>query len=330
MFDIQNRRYIGSKATLSDWIFENIPDKYKAGTFVDIFAGTGVIAKNAMSEFNKVIINDFLYSNFVIYTAFFGKGSFSKNKLENFFKLMNDSRNIESNYVSKNYGDKYFSKNTAKKIGFIREEIENKKYGLNKREKSIALASLLYSADKIALTVGHYEVFHRQQKETQPFIYSMIQPYKNTNVEIYREDSNKLVKKIKGDIFYVDPPYNSRQYSRFYHVLETITKWDKPKLEGVAMKPPTENASEYSKTKAPVVFKDLINNIDAKLIVVSYNNTYKSKSSSSKNKIELEEIEELMKNKGKTEIISRDHKFFTSGKTSFNDHKEFLFITKVS
>ena len=39
---------------------------------------------------------------------------------------MNESKNIDTNYVSKNYGDKYFSKNTAKKIGFIREEIENK------------------------------------------------------------------------------------------------------------------------------------------------------------------------------------------------------------
>ena len=77
---------------------------------------------------------------------------------------MNDSRNIESNYVSKNYGDKYFSNNTAKKIGFIREEIDNKKNGLNKREKAIALASLLYSADKIALTVGHYEVFLQTTK----------------------------------------------------------------------------------------------------------------------------------------------------------------------
>ena len=72
------------------------------------------------------------------------------------------------------------------------------------------MASLLYSADKIALTVGHYEVFHRQQKETQPFTYQMIQPYKNTNVEIYREDSNELVKKINGDVFYIDPPYNSQ------------------------------------------------------------------------------------------------------------------------
>ena len=329
MFEIQNRRYIGSKATLSDWIFENIPNEYKAGTFVDIFAGTGVIAKNALSQFNNVVINDFLYSNFIIYTAFFGNGSFSKNKLENFFKLMNDSKNIESNYISKHYGDKYFSMKTAKKIGFIREEIDSKKYGLNKREKAIALASLLYSADKVALTVGHYEVFHRQQKESKPFLYQIIKPYKNSNVEIYREDSNDLVKKIKGDVFYVDPPYNSRQYSRFYHVLETITKWDKPKLEGVAMKPPTENSSSYSKTNAPEVFKDLIENINGKLIVVSYNNTYRSKSSSSKNKIELDEIESIMKSVGKTKIISENYKYFTSGKTNFSDHKEYIFITQL-
>lgn len=330
MFDIQNRRYIGSKANLSNWIFENIPNKYKTGTFVDIFAGTGIVSKNSLSDFNKVIINDFLYSNFIIYTAFFGKGSFSKKKLENFFRLMNNSKNYKTNYVSKNYGDKYFSIPTAKKIGHIREEIENKEYGFNKKEKAIAIASLLYSADKIALTVGHYEVFHRQQKENKPFVYQMIKPYLNKNVEIYRENSNELVKKIKGDVFYIDPPYNSRQYSRFYHVLETITKWDKPKLEGVAMKPPTENVSEYSKTKAPEAFEDLISNINSKLIVVSYNNTYKPKSSSSKNKIQLDEIETVLKDKGKTEIISSDHKFFTSGKTSFTDHKEFLFITKVS
>tara|TARA_Y100000389_G_scaffold174950_1_gene185304 strand:+ start:221 stop:1213 length:993 start_codon:yes stop_codon:yes gene_type:complete len=330
MYEIQNRRYIGSKANLSDWIFANIPNKYRNGTFVDIFAGTGIVAKNSLEEFNKVIMNDFLFSNHIIYTAFFGKGNFSKKKLEYFFLLMNKSRHHKNNYISINYGGKYFSMPTAKKIGYIREEIENKEYGLNKKEKAIAIASLLYSADKIALTVGHYEVFHRQQKENKPFVYQMIKPYLNKNVEIYRENSNELVKKIKGDVFYIDPPYNSRQYSRFYHVLETITKWDKPKLEGVAMKPPTENVSEYSKTKAPEAFEDLISNINSKLIVVSYNNTYKPKSSSSKNKIQLDEIETVLKDKGKTEIISSDHKFFTSGKTSFTDHKEFLFITKVS
>ena len=48
--------------------------------------------------------------------------------------------------------------------------------------------------------------------------------------------------------------------------------------------------SEYCKTKAPEKFHELITNINSNYIAVSYNNTYKSKSSSSKNKITLEQI----------------------------------------
>ena len=74
---------------------------------------------------------------------------------------------------------------------------------------------------------------------------------------------------MSADIVYIDPPYNSRQYSRFYHVLETLTLLDNPELTGVALKRPEENMSEYCRNKAPVVFEDLIKNIKAKYIVVS-------------------------------------------------------------
>ena len=40
----------------------------------------------------------------------------------------------------------------------------------------------------------------------------------------YNEDANELIKKISGDILYIDPPYNDRQYLPNYHVLETIDK----------------------------------------------------------------------------------------------------------
>jgi len=56
---------------------------------------------------------------------------------------------------------------------------------------------------------------------------------------------------------YIDPPYNSRQYSRFYHVLETLIKWDKPKLYGVALKPEPENMSDYCRNNARHKFSEL-------------------------------------------------------------------------
>lgn len=48
----------------------------------------------------------------------------------------------------------------------------------------------------------------------------------------YNQDINRLIRDIKGDVLYLDPPYNSRQYCSNYHVLETIARYDNPVLSG--------------------------------------------------------------------------------------------------
>jgi adenine-specific DNA-methyltransferase len=148
-------------------------------------------------------------------------------------------------------------------------------------------------------------------------------------VEIIRGDANLAATIVSADIAFLDPPYNSRQYSRFYHVLENLAEWKKPKLFGVALKPEPQNISDYSKTSAPAVFADLVEKLNCRYLVVTYNNTFSPKSSSSRNKITLEEITRILERKGSTTILSRGHRFFNSGKTDFDDHKEYLFITKV-
>ena len=42
----------------------------------------------------------------------------------------------------------------------------------------------------------------------------------NSNNVCYNIDANELIKTIKGDLLYLDPPYNSRQYCDAYHLLE--------------------------------------------------------------------------------------------------------------
>ncbi|MFA5935053.1 MAG: DNA adenine methylase [Candidatus Paceibacterota bacterium] len=331
LINIENRRYIGSKAKLKSWIFSLIEKNCKGDTFADIFAGTGVIGAEASKKFKHIILNDLLYSNIVSYEAFFGKGEFSDKKVK---KIIDEYNNlnpklIEENYFSKNFGDKYFSKENSKIIGYIREDLEKRKNKLKKREYNIILASLIYSIDKIANTVGHYDAYIKKTIGDKRLCIKQIVPTKIKNVSIFQQDANFLSKKIKADVVYIDPPYNSRQYSRFYHLLETLVKWNKKELYGVALKPESENMSEYCTVKAPKVFADLIKNLKSKYIVVSYNNTYNSKSNSSKNKIKLEQIQKILEEKGSTEIHKKSHPFFNSGKTDFDDHQEWLFITKV-
>ena len=81
MFNLENRRYIGSKADLSDWIIELIQENCTGDTFADIFAGTAIISKKAAKKYSKLIINDFLYSNNIIYKAFFDSNGWDKEKV---------------------------------------------------------------------------------------------------------------------------------------------------------------------------------------------------------------------------------------------------------
>ena len=336
MFNMYNRRYTGSKYKLMEWIRELVKDNCEGKTFFDVFAGTGVVTEYLINDYEKFIINDFLYSNEVIYKGFLLQENYDMDKLANIVEIYNkkDRTKLEDNYVSINFGNKYFNDNDAKLIGKIREDLENKisKKEINNKEYYILLSSLLFSIDKIANTCGHYDAYRKIDNIESKFKYELILPKKldkKQKIEIFREDSNKLAKKIKADIAFIDPPYNSRQYSRFYHVLENITKWEKPELYGTALKPKEENMSEYCKTSAPKIFKDLIDNLNVKYIVVTYNNTYNSKSSSSKNKITLEEIKEILEEKGKTKVFDKPYKFFNAGKTDLKNHKEYVFITKV-
>lgn len=330
--NLESRRYIGNKAKLADWIMNIIlSETDRVNSFMDIFAGTASVAKTSYNHFNKLIINDILYSNHIIYKAFFLPEYWDIKKINKIANYYNSLiiNNLEENYFSENFGDKFFDYQNAKLIGFIREDIEQRKGDLTEKEYAILLASLIYSMDKIANTVGHYDAYIKKPIKYKPLNFSLINPCDIKNVEIYREDANALAKKVKADVVYIDPPYNSRQYSRFYHIYENLVKWEKPILYGVALKPEPENMSVYSTTKAKNVFADLVENLDTKYIAVSYNNTYNSKSNSSENKIKLEEIEDILNKKGVTKIFECSHKFFNAGKTDFNNHKELLFVTKV-
>lgn len=333
-FNIQQRRYIGSKYKLMPWIKELIKRNTKGDSFFDVFAGTGSVTEEMLSLYNTFYINDFLYSNEIIFNAFFDNAPYRKDVIENYKDKFNliTTRKVDDEYFSTNYGGKYFSVHDAEIIGEIRELIKVDNY-LNDREKYILLASLLYSTDCIANTVGHYDAYRKVKNIDDRFTFRLIKPIntKGKKIIITRKDANKLAPCVRADVTFLDPPYNSRQYSRFYHVLEEIAEWNKPKLYGVAMKPKPENMSDFSRVKAPEVFDNLVKNLKTKYIVTTYNNTYEdAKSSSSRNKITHKQILSSLNSVGTTKVFKHKYKFFNAGNTELKNHCEMLFITEVN
>ena len=332
LFSLESRRYIGCKTKLVDWIFNLIDEHtHDLHSFCDIFAGTGVVAYRALQKYERVVVNDFLHSNNIMYRAFFAPTEWSKEKVQTIIEEFNtiNPDKIRENYFSKNYGGKYFYHDTAKLVGYIRERLKDIRPQLTDKEYAILLASLIYSIDRHANTMGHFDAYHHKTPVAHQFRMRMIDVGSYEGVEIHREDSNQLARYLNVDLTYLDPPYNSRQYSRFYHVYENLVQWKKPQLYGTAMKPKEENMSDYCRSSAFNAFTDLVSHIGSRYLVVSYNNTYHSKSSSSENKIKLEQLEEVLNKCGNTQVFNHEFKAFNSGKTEFDDHREYLFITEV-
>jgi adenine-specific DNA-methyltransferase len=331
-FQIQNRRFLGNKYKLLGFIEDIVNEKCNGfNSFCDIFAGTGVVGERFNEKDIKIISNDLLFSNYFPLKAFFGSTQINLDVLKEKIDLLNNLKTNQDNYFSIHYGNTYFTLKNARKIGAIREEIN--KIADNENEKAVLITALLYATDKVANTVGHYDAY-RKNLDTIQLIQLLVPEItleNNTNNEVFREDANILIRKISCDVLYIDPPYNSRQYCDTYHLLENLATWEKPQVRGRAKKMDRSHLkSKYCLKTASKVFEDLIKNANCKHILVSYNNTGKSKDGRSNACIKDDEIVNILKNKGEIEIFERDYKAFTAGKSNTTGHIERIFYCGVT
>lgn len=329
---INNRRYLGNKYKLIPFIKEVIENNCgEISTIADIFAGTGAVASAFLDK--KVITNDNMYSNYICHIAWFSAEGYDENKIVKYIMYYNSIDTDEENYMSLNFADTYFSKKNCSKIGFIREHIE-KEYSIgniNSRERAILITALLYGMDKIANTCGHYDAYRKGAELDKILELSVPQPEKNNNPNnlFFNEDSNELVKHIEADLVYIDPPYNSRQYCDAYHLIENVARWEKPDVFGVAKKMNRSNLkSKYCTSEATLVFEELIKNIKAKYILLSYNNMAEKGNGRSNAKITDEDIFRILNAKGEVTVYSKKYKAFTTGKSSIKNNEERLFLCK--
>jgi len=330
---INNRRYLGNKYKLLPFITDVISSECgNFNSFADIFAGTGAVSSAYADK--HLIINDILYSNYLCHLTWFSNEAFDEKKIQKYIDYFNSDIPYEENYMTINFANTYFSSKVCSKIGFIREYIE-KEYSLGKingKERAMLITSLLYGLDKIANTCGHYDAYRQNVELTEDFILPCPEP----NIDLrdnlcFNSDANELVKNISADVVYIDPPYNSRQYSDAYHLVENIARWEKPDVHGIAKKMDRSSIkSKYCTRSAPKAFEDLISDIKAKYIVVSYNNMAKKGNDRSNAKISDTQLLETLKTKGSVKVFSEQFKAFTTGKSEYLDNQERLFVCKCN
>ncbi|MBX2078128.1 DNA adenine methylase [Campylobacter peloridis] len=331
-FNISARRYLGNKTKLLPFILNIINKNCKnIRSVADIFSGTGVVASAFIDK--TIYTNDILQSNYFCNVAWFSPENYDKDKIKFLLDDFNKYDKNENNYMRENFADTYFSAKVCSKIGFIRESIENLKESnkINEKEKAILITSLIYAMDKIAATCGHYDAYRKNEKLVNEINLTLPQFYNKLNINnrCFNKDANELIKEIYADLIYIDPPYNSRQYSDTYHLLENIATWKKPQVFGVARKMDRSMIkSKYCSNTANDTFVNLISNINAKYILLSYNNMSTKGNNRSNAKISDEVIIQSLNTRGEVSIFSQEHKAFSTGKSNIKDNYERLFLCK--
>lgn len=284
-------RFLGNKTRMLENINAVIEDNNISGSvFCDLFAGSGSVGDYFKSRFS-IVANDYLSClsiinkaklensqapKFVVFCKEFGIDPFTYFNQKSYIA---DSQYFITNNYSPIGGRQFFTEDNAIKIDGIRIEIEElyKNFIIDIKERNYLLASLIESVMGVSNTSGTYEAFLKiwDKRALKPFVLEPISICEtalfNKN-QVYNTDSNEFIRKIKGDILYIDPPYTITDYSAAYHLLESIARYDYPTIKGITGRRQENNIkSKYtSKEQALKNFEDIFRQAQFTHVLVSY------------------------------------------------------------
>ena len=286
-------RYIGGKTLFVDYIIDTIEAETEdIKTVIDIFSGSGTVGNALKAKQYSVWSNDFLYFSYVIARGTIGicaeplfkNFDFDVIEYLNHITLEDTAYSLQQCFIYNNYSPNencdrmYFQNENAIKIDLIRMQIEEwKQTGLlSEDEYFYLLAALINAVPYVANITG---VFGAYLKYWDKRTYNALRLEKpaiiatNAKMVCTNADYTQILSE-QYDLLYADPPYNAREYLPNYHVLETIARYDYPKLQGVTGMRSYDNQKSVfcKKSKVHSAFETLIRDCQSRYLLISYNN----------------------------------------------------------
>jgi adenine-specific DNA-methyltransferase len=213
----------------------------------------------------------------------------------------------------------------------MRQKIEEWKdtKRINDNQYFFLLSSLLENADAVANTASVYGAYLKHLKKSAQktlLLKGAAFDLNDATHEVYNEDANSLINEIDGDVLYLDPPYNARQYGSNYHLLNTIARYDNFVPNGKTGLRNYDRSLYCQKGKVSDVFENLIGNARFKYIFLSYNN---------EGLMSAQDVKRIMQKFGKYDLKTIPYQRFKADKTENRNHTatetvEYLHILEKS
>ena len=268
-------RYLGSKAATAETILKIVSDRVRDATFCDPFGGIGVLGSTFKRNGFEVHCCDILQNanNFQV-------ARIARSRVPAFRRLLKQTkmRGVSDVLRSLNLATQYsgwfeceysiqrqfFTRPNARRIAGCRRMILawDKEGWLTDSERAVLLASLVSSMDKVANTAGTYYAYLKNwyRKSLRPFEFRLISPTRGrSGCTSTLCDAVDLVASRKFDVLYLDPPYNDRCYSGYYHLPETIALQSTPRVKGMAGTP--HNQKRVSRFNCRATATDALNQL---------------------------------------------------------------------
>lgn len=281
-------RYIGSKARIADTIVD-LAGKPASGRFVDAFSGTGAVAAIAAGRGWRVAINDALPSSVSMSVAavlsssqapFYGLGGYEQS-IVRLNAVAGSPGFIHREYTPASVAHvglerKYFTESNGARIDAMRAQIAawRDEGLLSEAEHHLLLSDLMQAANSVANISGTYGCFLRSWTpgSLRPVTLKPRRLAAHTVDYVATAGDVAALRTEWNDVVYFDPPYTKRQYSAYYHLLETIHAGDEPSVEGVTgLRPWKDKASDFSyRSRALQSLTQLVARTRAEQILLSY------------------------------------------------------------
>lgn len=353
-------RYIGNKTKLLNKIYDVMMKHGVIGdSFFDMFSGTASVGKFIKQKGYTVYSSDLLFMSYCLQRAYIAnnaKPKFGrllqnlpvdtntinvKEPIEIILYFLNTKVPPVHGFIYNNYcigGTKklkqprmYLSDENAAKIDAIRQCIEkwHTKELITDDEYYVLLACLLESVSLFTNVAGVYAAFQKKwdSRAVKPFVMKPIELCLNgKECKAYNTNSSELLSEIKADVFYLDPPYNQRQYAPNYHLLETIAKYDSPVLHGTTgMRDYTTQKSLFCKKETALRELDnIVKHARCNYLLLSYNNEGIMSSADIKN---------ILNRYGKTEVVEFEYPRYKSNSSHVDSGtkstKEQLYVVNL-